>query len=243
MADAHHKVRIDSDMIEIPTKALVQRAPALADRIAAADVDSDGMLSLDEVVQLLQREQNLAQERRLLRRIAAVMGLGMLLLLFTISGLTAGIIYLSKETSVDRGSGAMLVKGDASRVVTTAPYSERFDVSDLVGSDPNDPAVQQGLQSMSSIMVKDGDRVSFMPVSRVSMGGGSPPTVTTADGRTYEVGAAGATQVVKGADGRRRLLGGRVVVIEGVVHMKKPRNVGHTKKPGDGGSPNPEGSG
>jgi hypothetical protein len=214
------------DAIEIPTKALIQRAPALADRIAVADADSDGMLSLDEVVKLLQREQSLAQERRLMRRIAAVMAVSMLLLLFAVSGLTAGIIFLSKETSIERGSGAMLVKGDASRVVSTAPYTETFDVSDLIRSDPSDPGVQQGLQSLSSIMVEDGGRVSFMPVARVSLGGGSPPTVTTVDGRTFEVGHAGATEVVRGADGRRRLLG-RMVQVSAVMHYKKPRRSGN----------------
>ncbi len=56
---------------EIPVEAILAVrgvSPALARRIAAADTDASGVLSLDEVVAVFKSEQEATVERRLFRR-------------------------------------------------------------------------------------------------------------------------------------------------------------------------------
>jgi hypothetical protein len=100
----------------LAAKSLV---PALRARIAAADADGDGSLSPDEVLDVLRSELALASERRVLRRVAAALAVGLVLAVAAIAGLTYGVVAASKDTAssggalVDKASGAPLATGVA----------------------------------------------------------------------------------------------------------------------------------
>ena len=93
--------------------------PEVRARIAAADVDGDGSLSVEELVMVMQSEVALASERRVLRRVAVVLAVGLVLAIAAVAGLTYGVVAASKDTAssggalVDKASGAPLATGAA----------------------------------------------------------------------------------------------------------------------------------
>ena len=112
----------DTESGAIPVRALLAAkslAPALRARIAAADADGNGSLSPDEVLDVLRSEVALASERRVLRRVAVVLAVGLVLAIAAIAGLTYGVVAASKDTAssggalVDKASGAPLATGVA----------------------------------------------------------------------------------------------------------------------------------
>jgi hypothetical protein len=112
----------DAERGSIPVRALLAAkslAPALRARIAAADADGNGSLSPDEVLGVLRSELALASERRVLRRVAAVLVAGLVLAVAAVAGLTFAVVALSKDTAssggelVDKASGVPLATGAA----------------------------------------------------------------------------------------------------------------------------------
>ena len=112
----------DAERGSIPVRALLAAkslAPALRARIAAADADGNGSLSPNEVIDVLRSEAALASERRVLRRVAAALAVGLVLAVAAIAGLTYGVVAASKDTAssggalVDKVSGAPLATGAA----------------------------------------------------------------------------------------------------------------------------------
>jgi hypothetical protein len=104
----------------IPVRALLASkslTPAVRARIAAGD--GDGSLSADEVLDVLRSEAALASERRVLRRVAAVLAVGLVLAVAAVGGLTYGVVAASKDTAssggalVDKATGAPLATGAA----------------------------------------------------------------------------------------------------------------------------------
>jgi hypothetical protein len=93
--------------------------PAVRARITAADADGDGSLSVDEVLAVMRSESALASERRVLRRVAAALAVGLVLAVAAVAGLTYGVVAASKDTAssggalVDKASGAPLATGAA----------------------------------------------------------------------------------------------------------------------------------
>jgi hypothetical protein len=114
---------LDEDLCaKIPVRALLAAkslAPALRAHIAAADSDGDGSLSPDEVLAVLRSELTLASERRVLRRVAVALAVGLVLAVAAVAGLTVAVVAASKDTAssggalVDKASGAPLATGAA----------------------------------------------------------------------------------------------------------------------------------
>jgi hypothetical protein len=92
---------------------------AAGDGIAAAAADADGALSADEVLAVLRLESAIASERRVLRRVAAALAVGLVLAVAAVGGLTYGVVAASKDTAssggalVDKATGAPLATGVA----------------------------------------------------------------------------------------------------------------------------------
>jgi hypothetical protein len=74
---------------------------------------------VDEVLAVLRSEIDMARDRRMLRRVAAVLVAGLVLAVAAVAGLTFAVVAASKDTAsssgalVDKASGAPLATGSA----------------------------------------------------------------------------------------------------------------------------------
>ena len=129
-------------------------APALRDRIVSADKvcqrrtkpyplnhpnplahsrtlpgapqDGNGELSVDEVLAVMRSEIDMARDRRMLRRVAAVLVAGLVLSVAAVAGLTFAVVALSKDTAssggalVDKVTGVPLRTAGGFLAITTS---------------------------------------------------------------------------------------------------------------------------
>jgi hypothetical protein len=78
-----------------------------------------GRITVDELVDVIKNERAAIKEKKMVGRIAIVMGM---LLIFTVAatvGLTAAVVYFSKDTDIS-GNGRMTVKGSDTAVKTSS---------------------------------------------------------------------------------------------------------------------------
>ncbi|WPT15267.1 hypothetical protein PSENEW3_00003208 [Picochlorum sp. SENEW3] len=99
----------------------------LTDRIREADVDRDGVLSVDELVEVMRREMQAVSDRKLFRNILIALFVAVLVLIATLCGTVYAIVDLSKEVKNDNGvlvsssSGDVMATGTAQQTVTVGP--------------------------------------------------------------------------------------------------------------------------
>ena len=84
----------------INVRALQALSPSIRESIKRADVDGDGVISPEELVQIIHEEQNAVQSSRLLKKIVIALSLLLFFAVASIAGLTYGIVYLTTKTSV-----------------------------------------------------------------------------------------------------------------------------------------------
>ena len=106
-------------------------SPTLAKRAKELDLDGDGTISIGEFLQAMRAEQNMVAEKRLLVRILIAVGVGLLLTIAAVVGLTYAVVELSKDTQVRDGK---ILEGKSSKeilgtatVVTTIPMMGLFE--------------------------------------------------------------------------------------------------------------------
>jgi hypothetical protein len=176
---------------------------SLAKRIVAADVDKNGELSLDEVVQVMQSEQKAVTDRRLFLRLLIAVGVSQLLLLAAATGMTYAVVEMSKDTKQDNG---VLVTKDTGATLSTGVARDQFALADLYRFKPAD------VQHIDSITVEDGaGALNVLAVTSIKFQ--SPPqfqadsvTVTTAIGKSFLIDANGVHELDAAAPNGRRLL-------------------------------------
>lgn len=79
-------------------------SPTLAKRVKELDANNDGVLSVEELLRAVRMEQDLVVQRRLLVRIIIALGIGLLLTIAAVVGLTYAVVDLSKETTVNHNN-------------------------------------------------------------------------------------------------------------------------------------------
>jgi hypothetical protein len=95
---------------------------------------------VEELITVVKSEVALASERRMLRRIAAALAVGLVLAVAAVGGLTYGVVAASKDTAssggelVDKASGAPLAAGAARGVVQQLSALWQGDASDAYAS-------------------------------------------------------------------------------------------------------------
>lgn len=106
-------------------------SPTLAKRAKELDLDGDGTISIGEFLQAMRAEQNMVAEKRLLVRILIAVGVGLLLTIAAVVGLTYAVVELSKDTQVRDGK---ILEGKSSKeilgsatVVTAMPMMRLFE--------------------------------------------------------------------------------------------------------------------
>jgi len=100
----------DTEIAGLPVKQLLATpglSPTLAKRIQEADADGNGVLTVADVFEVLRNEQRVDSERRLLWRIVIALAVVVVVLVGTLTGMTYGIVNLSKDSEVSP-SGALV---------------------------------------------------------------------------------------------------------------------------------------
>lgn len=109
-------------------------SPSLRKHVERADVDGDGIISVEELIKLLETEQILRRERTLLIRIVSALGVACVLIIAAVVGLTYAVVHLSKDTSVQ--NNVLVGKGTSDAISTagiqaTYPLSEWYRVQSM----------------------------------------------------------------------------------------------------------------
>lgn len=105
-------------------------SPTLAKRAKELDLDGDGTISIGEFLQAMRAEQNMVAEKRLLVRILIAVGVGLLLTIAAVVGLTYAVVELSKDTQVRDGK---ILEGKSSKkILGTATVVEKFPMRELL---------------------------------------------------------------------------------------------------------------
>jgi hypothetical protein len=92
--------------------------PALRDRIQRADVNSDGILSVSELLGVLESEKKAQSDRKMFLRLLVALGVAVLVLIATLCGAVYGIVDLTQK--VDDNDGAMVSKATGDVMSTGA---------------------------------------------------------------------------------------------------------------------------
>jgi hypothetical protein len=88
-------------------------SPAMREAIKRADGDGNGVITADELIQVIQEEQNAVSSQRLLKKIVIALAVLLVLAVASIAGLTYGIVYLTTKTSVG-GENVIVSKANGS---------------------------------------------------------------------------------------------------------------------------------
>ncbi|KAI8104521.1 hypothetical protein M9434_003076 [Picochlorum sp. BPE23] len=184
----------------------------LTDRIREADVDQDGVLSVDELVEVMRREMQAVSDRKLFRNILLALFVAVLVLIATLCGTVYAIVDLSKEVKNDNGvlvsssSGDVMSTGSAQQTVPVGP-----DLLSLAAS----PESLSNAHSLVLPAVEGGETTVYKIAKLVSSPGTGSMDITTVDGTLLLVNQSGVYErsesdkyapIFEMIDSRRKLL-------------------------------------
>jgi hypothetical protein len=126
LSNEHGNVVVDVDAL-LRSCSMKGLSPKVAERIRQADVDHDGALSVDELIEVIRTEMQAVSDRKLFRNILIALFVAVLVLVATLCGTVYAIVDLSKEVKNDNGvlvsssSGDVMATGTAQQTVTVGP--------------------------------------------------------------------------------------------------------------------------
>lgn len=144
-------------------------SPSIMKRVNEADTDKDGVLSVQELIQLVQSEQKAHADRRLFRNFLIALVVAVLILVAALVGAVYGIVKLTDE--VDDSNG-LLVSANTGSVMATGKATELVALSQLYAkasnstSDSTDPV--SIAQQMEILVVPHGEVEGGFTVHRVA---------------------------------------------------------------------------
>jgi hypothetical protein len=174
--------------------------PKLAERIRAADVNNDGSLSIDELLDVMRSEERAVADRKLMRNFLIALVVAVLVLVATLCGTVYAIVKLTQEVNDDEG---VLVSSTTGTPMATGSAYMEMGPSALYKY-PN-PSL---LQSFDSVVLSNPDGDTMYKISKIVATPNVSATVYTADGTTIQADESGLYQIEEGAPNgsRRRLL-------------------------------------
>jgi hypothetical protein len=176
-----------------------------------ADVDKNGELSLEEVMQVMQSEQKAVSDRRLFLRIVIALGVALLLLLAAVTGMTYGIVELSKDI---KQTNNVLVSKDTGAPLSTGNVHRQQALSDLYLADP---VAASSLEKM--MLGNPAGGVDVYHIASLSFDPNVSVTINTTSGQSFVVDAEGITNLDGTAfTGRRRLTGCSITDINCLIN-------------------------
>ena len=133
--------------------------PTLKARFSAADVNGDGILSADELINVFESEIKARRDRMLFQRLLIALGAACILIVAAVVGLTYGVVSMSKDTTVD---GALFVNKESNVPLATSNLQYHASLPELY---KEESAIM--LQSLEQVVVPFGDD-GTMAVLRVA---------------------------------------------------------------------------
>ena len=172
-------------------------SPSILKRIKEADVDKDGNLNVQELIQLVQSEQRAHADRRLFRNFLIALVVAVLILVAALVGAVYGIVKLTDE--VDDNNG-VLVSANTGSVMATGKATKLLDLSKLYarsnsganGTTKSSPAVMLAEQLEVLVMpLADGGYDVHRVASVRSFPAEQRAIVVSEDGSIIQVGTTG----------------------------------------------------
>lgn len=124
--------------------------PALRDRIRNADKNNDGILSVAELLCILESERKAQSERKLFLRMLVALGVAVLILIAAVCGAVYGIVHLSQKVDDDNG---VMVSASTGEVMSTGTVLASHNVSAIWEEDW--PAAIEKVMEMDKLVVPD----------------------------------------------------------------------------------------
>ena len=109
-------------------------SPSIVKRIKEADIDKDGVLSVQELIQLVQSERRAHADRRLFRNFLIALVVAVLILVAALVGAVYGIVKLTDE--VDDNNG-VLVSAKTGNVMAAGKATDLVNLSHLYAGSNN----------------------------------------------------------------------------------------------------------
>ena len=171
-------------------------SPSIIKRIKEVDIDKDGNLNAQELIQLVQSEQRAQADRRLFRNFLIALVVAVLILVAALVGAVYGIVKLTDE--VDDNNG-VLVSANTGSVMATGKATNFLDLSKLYAQSTDGA---NGTKSSPDVMLAEQLEVLVMPradggyeVHRVASVRSFPAEqralIVSEDGSIIQVGTTG----------------------------------------------------
>lgn len=171
-------------------------------QIKAADADGDGMISTEELLQVIGAEKTLRRERALLIRILIALGVACLLIIAAVVGLTYAVVYLSKDTSVNSG---IFVSKDTNQALSTGTATVTYPLDEFYKLDSLNK-----FSGLTTLSVPYGAGIGIFTIKNIQLIPGENATFdTTTENVTIYVSESGISvsgDPASNATSRRRLL-------------------------------------
>ena len=173
-------------------------SPSIMKRVNEADTDKDGVLSVQELIQLVQSEQKAHADRRLFRNFLIALVVAVLILVAALVGAVYGIVKLTDE--VDDSNG-VLVSAKTGNVMATGKATDLLNLSQLYAA-RNRTADDGTIESMPDVLLAEQLEVLVVPqidggyhVHRVASVRSLPAEqraiIVSEDGSIVQVGTTG----------------------------------------------------
>ena len=174
-------------------------SPSILKRIKEADIDKDGNLSVQELIQLVQSEQRAHADRKLFRNFLIALVVAVLILVAALVGAVYGIVKLTDE--VDDSNG-VLVSANTGTVMATGKATRLVDLSRLYGGGNSTNDGQGATGRLPDLSLAEQMEVVVVPqadggfeVHRVASVRSFPAdqraVIVSEDGSVIQVGTAG----------------------------------------------------
>ncbi len=141
---------------------------------------------MDEVLAVMRSEIDMARDRRMLRRLAAVLAAGLILTIAAVAGLTFAVVALSKDTASSGGALVDKVTGSplaTSTVMFSMPLPDAWQATG---------AAMRAVHNATSLTIEEGDGSSTTyQVATVRLVPNVSATFITTDNTTFVADAEG----------------------------------------------------
>ena len=166
-------------------------SPKLAARIQEADINQDGSLSIDELLEVIRSEERAVSDRKLMRNFLIALLVAVLILIATLCGTVYAIVKLTQEVNDNNG---VLVSASTGQPMSTGRMHIQLGADSLYRY-PN-PVL---LQSFEALVLPSDDGDTMYRVAKIVSQPNVSATIYTVDGTVIEVDDSGMSIVDKDA--------------------------------------------
>lgn len=166
-------------------------SPKLAARIQEADINQDGNLSIEELLEVIRSEERAVSDRKLMRNFLIALVVAVLILIATLCGTVYAIVKLTQEVNDNNG---VLVSSSTGQPMSTAAKYLQLSPDSLYRYP--DPSL---LQSFEALVLPSDDGDTMYRVAKIVSKRNDSATVYTIDGTVIEVDDSGMSIVDKDA--------------------------------------------